>query len=400
MSQARNKRRNNIRAGVFVTLSLILGLVVFSILTNAWSRLTTSVESYTVTFPVSDGIGTLSSGSKVRLGGVLVGKVDSVTPRIEKGVPISNIDVVFQLDQQYTLYTNASIQSRAGLLGSTGWLAISDVGNGEEATQSTQLQGSTETMVSQLLGRDAEVNISKSLDALRKISEALSNEGGALTMLLGKEESDALKIAIDSAESGLKAMDSILNSTDTVWPDWESSITTILSDSEDIPSQLQSTLESSQEAIQDVRKNVLPNVEDAMQSLKNTMQSLESMSKAYEQNSPVWVSKITDIVQNIDQITERAKKAIDEISASPWRLVSRPTDREIAYEQLNAASWQLLSSLSDLRESIEMLQQESALQNAPVDTKKIEEALRNSEREFENARIEILDRMKLDFPNR
>ena len=64
------------------------------------------------------------------------------------------------------------------------------------------LEGSTETMVSQLLGRDAEVNISKSLDALRKISEALSNEGGALTMLLGEEESDSLKVAIRSAKSG------------------------------------------------------------------------------------------------------------------------------------------------------------------------------------------------------
>ena len=67
MSQTRNKRRNNIRAGVFVSLSLVLGLVVITILTDAWSRLTTKVSVYTVTFPISEGIGTLATGSQVRL---------------------------------------------------------------------------------------------------------------------------------------------------------------------------------------------------------------------------------------------------------------------------------------------------------------------------------------------
>ena len=140
MSQVRNKRQNNIRAGVFVLISLILGLVIFTILTNAWSRLTTSVAMYKVSFPISDGIGSLASGSKVRLGGVLVGDVVSVTPKIEVGKPTSYIDVVFQVDQQYTIYSNASIQSRAGLLGSTGWLSISNVGNGKEATSSTSFR--------------------------------------------------------------------------------------------------------------------------------------------------------------------------------------------------------------------------------------------------------------------
>ena len=137
-----------------------------------------------------------------------------------------------------------------------------------------------------------------------------------------------------------------------------------------------------------------------MQSLKNTMQSLESMSKEYEKSSPRWVSEITNIVKNVDQITERAEKAIEEISASPWRLFYRPTDREIAYEQLNAASWQLLSALSELKESVNMLQQASKLPDAPVNTESIEESLRKSKAEFENARTEILERIKLDFPNR
>lgn len=400
MSQVRNKRQNNLRAGVFVSLTLALGLVVFTILTDAWSRLTTTVNQYKVTFPVSEGIGTLSSGSKVRLGGVLIGSVSSVVPRVETDTPTSNIDVSFEIDKQYTVYTNASIQARAGLLGSTGWLEISNIGSGEIATSETDLQGSTDTMVSQLLGREAEVNISKSLDALRKISEALSNDDGAMTMLLGDEESQALREAILSAKSGLLAMDSILKSTDNVWQEWESSITTILSDSKAIPSKLDATLQSVQEMVQDVRANILPNVEKAMQSLKNSSQSLESMSKTYEQNSPKWATKITNIIQNVNQISERAEKAIDEISASPWRLLYRPTNREIAYEQLNAASWQLLTALSDLKESADLLEEISNSTDAPSEAASIAASLRENANAFEQARIEIMEQMKREFPNR
>jgi len=400
MSQVRNKRQNNLRAGVFVSLSLILGLVVFTILTDAWSRITTTVHQYNVTFTVADGVGTLATGSKVQLGGVIIGQVNTVTPVVVKDEPTTNINVSFEIDKQFSLYSNASIQSRAGLLGSTGWLEISNVGNGEIATSATQLLGSTETMMTQLLGRDAEVNISKSLKALRKITEALSNDGGALTMLLGQEESDSLNNAIQSAKSSLESLDAILESTGTAWPDWESSITTILTDSKALPARLDSTLKSVQEMVQDVRTNILPDVEQSMQSLKAAMQNLEAMSSTYKKSSPQWASKISNIIQNANQISERAERAIDEISASPWRLLYRPTDREIAYEQLQAASWQLLTALSDLKESASMLQEASVSPNAPVDAASIAETLQESADAFEKARLKILEEMKQEFPNR
>ena len=255
-------------------------------------------------------------------------------------------------------------------------------------------------MVSQLLGSDAEVNVSKLLAALRKISEALSDEGGGMKVLLGEEESKTLQVAIDSAKSGLQSLDSILKSTNLVWPEWEKSVTKILVDSKGLPSQLTSTLQEIQETIQEVRTKILPNVETSIQSLKVTLQSLESMSIIYKQHSPEWAAKVTRIIQNVSQISVSAEKAIDEISASPWRLLYRPTDREIAYEQLNAASWKLLTALSDLKESAGMLEEVSLSPEAPSDAQSIAESLRESSVAFEKARNAILERMKLDFPNR
>jgi ABC-type transporter Mla subunit MlaD len=400
MSQVRNKRQNNVRAGVFVTISLILGLVVFSILTNAWERMMRSTSSYSVTFPIQEGIGMLSTGSQVRLGGVLIGEVTSVVPRVELDAPTSLIDVQFEIDSQYALYDDAAIHAREGLLGSTGWLSITNVGSGTIASMETGLVGTTETMLAQMLGNEAELNIAKSLDALRKISEALSVEGGALSMLIGVEEAKSITEAINSAKEGLVAIDSIVNSAETVWPKWKDSITSLLEDSGDLPTQLSDTLREVKSAVHDVRTNVLPDVERSMNSLQRVMASLESISDTYKESAPKWAAQISGIVRNVDHMTYRAKSAIDDISSSPWRLLYRPTDREIAYEQLNAASWQLLSALSDLRQSANALKAASLSSDAPKEAAALAESLAESEASFKQARDAILERMKLEFPNR
>jgi hypothetical protein len=400
MSQVRDKRQNNVRAGIFVLFSLILAFVVFSFLTNAWGRIFSTVSNYQVVFSVQDGVGSLSTGSRVTLGGVLVGKVQQVKPRVEGDSPTSLIDVFFTLDNQYDLYENASIQARAGLLGSTAWLSITNVGSGVKANSNTVLIGSTQTMVGQLLGREAETNITKTLGSLRKLSEALSDDDGALSVLLGSNEAKGIRIAIDSARSSLLSIKSVIDSTEKVWPDWETSISTILTDSKQIPNQVKEALSYVNETLKDVRGNILPTVERSMQSFENTMNSLETISRTYQDKTPEWAAEISSIVGNVNQISVRAKAAIDDISASPWRLLYRPTDREIAYEQLNAASWQLQSALEELRISAEALEIASMSPNAPADSSSLAESLSKSAEEFEQAREAIGNRMRIDFPNR
>jgi ABC-type transporter Mla subunit MlaD len=399
MSQVRDKRQNNVKAGIFVLVSIIIGLVVFSVLTNAWGRIFSTTSTYHAVFEIRQGIGALSAGSKVKLGGVLVGNVSSVKPRAESDEPVSLIDVIFKFDNQFALYDNASIYARAGLLGTSGWLEVSDVGSGSKANSKTELVGTTETMVTQLLGSDAEINISKSLGALRKLSEALVDDSGALNLLLGSNDAIAIKEAINSAKSSLATLDSIMKKTGLVFPEWKAMITTILSDSKNIPNQINETLEKIRLIVSDVQADVLPNIRKSMESLTNSMDSLELMSKTYQTYSPEWAAKITKIVGNVDQISSRAKAAIDDISASPWRLLYRPTNKEIAYEQLNAASWQLLTALSDLRVSAEALESASLSEDAPSEAATLSVTLLESAVAFKKAREAIMQRMKLDFPN-
>ena len=400
MSQVRNKRQNNVRAGIFVTISIVLGFVVFSILTNAWDRMFKSVSSYVVVFSVEEGVGALASGSHVRLGGVIIGSVTEVSPIVNNGEPTSDIEIKFQIEKDFQLYDNATIFAKSGLLGSTSWLSIVNVGSGSQATENTALRGTTQSMVTQLLGDDAEINISKSLDALRQLSEALADEDGAIGALLGSEDAVALKSAIHSARASLSSIETITKMTEVRWDEWQSSVSLLLEDAKQLPSEVKATLKSVQDTIQQIQSEVLQNAELAMESLGNTMSNLEAMSVEFKESAPRWSADVSMTLRNFKNISVRAKAAIDEISASPWRLLYRPTDREVAYEQLNAASWNLLSTLQELSEVTTELESLANNSNAPIEAQELSELLRDSVIRFDQARGAMLQQMQEDFPNR
>ena len=155
--------------------------------------------------------------------------------------------------------------------------------------------------------------------------------------------------------------------------------------------------------IGEIRATILPKVERSMASLESTTKSLAAMTKSLQDASPKWSNKVTSILLNIDQATTRAKSAVDDISASPWRLLYRPTDREIAYEQLNDASWHLLAALSELRESAAELRALVDADGSPINPQEatsLSDSLLDSEAAFETARQTILERMQIDFPDR
>ncbi len=403
MSQISDKQRNNVKAGVFVLLSLILGLVVISVLTNLWDTITVRTNRYHALFSVKDGVSTLATGSKVRLGGLGIGTVTSVTPSIDKNAPITNIDVYFDINTDVELYTNLHLEIHSGLLGSKAWLLINDVGSGDLATSETLLSGSSTTMVGQFLGNKADEDIRQTLEALRKITNALTKDGDALRMILGNEEADQISQAITSAKNGLHSIQELSASLQTVWPSWETSFSGLLTSAQNLPTKIDSTLQDIQEMIGDIRATILPKVERTMTSLESSSKAIASMTQSLHGSSPKWSNKVSSILSNVDQITARAKSAVDDISASPWRLLYRPTDREIAYEQLNDASWQLLSALTELRESAAGLRSLVAAKNSPFNTNEaasLAESLLESESAFQSAREAILERMRLDFPDR
>ena len=162
-------------------------------------------------------------------------------------------------------------------------------------------------MVGQFLGSEADQDIRKTLEALRKISNALTEDGDALRMILGNNEADELSQAITSAKIGLQSIQELSISLETVWPTWETSITSLIETTKDLPMKIEVTLTDVQKMIGDVRVSILPKVEQTMVSLEATSKSLASMTKILQESSPRWSDKVTSILSNVDQITEKGK---------------------------------------------------------------------------------------------
>ena len=117
--------KNNVIAGSFLVVGLILAIVVSAILADAQERLIPSRE-YIVRFTVAEGAAGLKPGSKVTLGGLGVGRVMDLELSPAPGQP--SLDARVRVRTGVTLYENAVVFLESPLLGSGSTVNISSIG--------------------------------------------------------------------------------------------------------------------------------------------------------------------------------------------------------------------------------------------------------------------------------
>ncbi|MDP6480039.1 MAG: MlaD family protein, partial [Phycisphaerales bacterium] len=133
---ARNSE-NNIKAGLFVLVSIAVGVAVIFILGDLWGAITgPPMTSYRVNFTVRDGVGFLKPGSVVRVGGLSMGEVESVGLKSGQD-PERSIEVVLSLPSKVELYSNATASIQSGLISGDSYILVSSVG--WDAAHRTQL---------------------------------------------------------------------------------------------------------------------------------------------------------------------------------------------------------------------------------------------------------------------
>src|SRR5688572_9034819 len=99
MPSMSERQRNNVKAGVFVTIALLLGILVVMVLTDALERLRRQTRDYTVVYNVDSGVPNIKRGSEVRVGGLRMGRVDTVQARLApNSKAIKDIAIKFNLD--------------------------------------------------------------------------------------------------------------------------------------------------------------------------------------------------------------------------------------------------------------------------------------------------------------
>ena len=141
MSSVKERQRNNVKVGIFVTIALLLAMAVIMALTGVADAFGRNVRLYSVSFNVASGVSDLKPGAEVRVGGLAMGEVIDVRPEIS-AEPFVTILVDIELNADVTLYDNAIILLSSPLLGAESWLDCPSVGD----PQTGQPLGEGETL--------------------------------------------------------------------------------------------------------------------------------------------------------------------------------------------------------------------------------------------------------------
>lgn len=121
------KQRDAFRAGVFMLLSIMLILVLI-VAIKGFARVFEPVQVRAARFSLRDDLGGLQVGDNLRVAGFTVGEIQSI--RLITNVKNPFVRVTFTMPKKYTLRTGAQVVI-GGTITGTSWLNFESLGSGK-----------------------------------------------------------------------------------------------------------------------------------------------------------------------------------------------------------------------------------------------------------------------------
>ncbi|MBT4767013.1 MAG: MCE family protein [Phycisphaerae bacterium] len=371
---------NNVKAGLFVLVSVLVGVVVVFVLGDLWGAISgPTMKSYRVSYSVTDGVGFLSAGSTVRVGGLTLGKVDSVH-LVPNQDPQRTIEIDFQIPSDLKLYSNAVATIQSGLISATSFVSITSLGwdaahrsTGDTGSDGTLLSSSdlligrsSGGMLGSLLGSEASKKLSGTISNIEDISSRLRENGYALEWILGTEQAESIangtgtlgevfdRMGTDGyviewvlgQEPG-QDVKTLLARINSDWigsdgkPGWSDEVSTVLDQGENVAD----IVKNVREIVVGNRKQfeaIINDVADAARDAKGVMAELQA-------NAPLWSADIGGSLANLSLSSQQILLLMQEARNAPWRLLYQPSEQEVTNELLYEASRNFVFGAADLK---------------------------------------------------
>lgn len=423
-------RRNNILAGAFVLISLVMAVWVSFVLSGR--EVMGGTRTFTVRFTLSQGAAGLKDGSSLLLAGQEVGKVVAVSfvkaaaPEGTGDLP-QGVDVRVKMRADLQLYENAAIHLEKPLLGNLSSLNIVAVGDaaGVAAPQHGSSRIDNDDIV---LGRLA--------------PPAFLTDAG-----FGPEQSDQLRSAVASAELGLRKITQLIDQAapkvdagvedgrqliadlKASLAEWTRRIDTTAANVETASARLAPILDKADEGIaeatllvKDIRAAVsdnraridaiIKNAESVTakldgesmtllnDALRDGRQSLNVFSEAVGRVSALVGEQTPSLrrtLANLRLMSDQLKLTAVEVRSQPWRLLHQPTTKELSAQVLYDATRSYAEAASDLRSASESLEAASALHAAgrenPPDLAPLTQSMAEALTKYRQAERYLMDKL-------
>ena len=421
MASPSQRSRNNVRAGVFVTLTLMLAMTVLFVLSDVKSRLfQPSPEVYHVLFDVELGVGYLKPGSVVRVGGVAMGKVLRVDPLFEENRPLELIEVELELPRGVELYGNARVLVASSLLGNESWIEIDSVGNPRSPlSEGQKLHGVSRGMLGTMLGGSGAENVTEMLAGAREIAHRLSIDGGLLSWALGAQGAGDMQSMLQDGRAAAGNFRSLSSDVLAKWSDWSESVGLgldrfrsvaqatdewVLATSPRASEIVENVATASRDArdlAAQVRTESFPKFTGILDAAQDNLTSARDVIAQVQGRLPLWSASLEDAMADAALTAQQLKLTARELRASPWKLLYRPSDRELEHELLYESTRNFAYAAADLESSANSLRLLMEVRGDVLDAqdpayRMIEEHLLENLQKHRKAQQQLFDVLNID----
>lgn len=409
----------NAIVGAFFIAAVALAVIVTAILSDLTSALA-STTRYVVRYELSHNAGLLATGAEVRLGGMKIGSVSEI--RQGEG---DHLDVLIDVDSDLVLHENAIVRLEVPVLGTGTVVNFISVGTGQRAAEGARFMGRPSPGLLAQTGLNDE-----DMENIRRSIESLAITSARVSRILEDVEPQVGE-AVEGINAALKDTQAITGSLrerlprvgdqlETVLADVRSSVdvwTGLATRLDERTIELAAVIESVRDTIDTNRPNidrVLADLADIAERTNGEMlpaaiETVENARTASAEGAQLVADAralfdaetpgIRRTSANLRLASDQAKLTMLEVRRSPWRLLQRPSTRELEGELIYDATRSFAQAASDLRAASESLISLSTDERGPVDIpgrqraiEELHEQLMSSFSRYRAAEQELLDR--------
>lgn len=383
----RRGSKNNIMAGVFLLVSLTLGLTVFFVLSNLWEKFTVPVTRYTIHFALAEGADGLEQGAIVKVGGVKAGQVVGSSFATDDMGRITGVNIDVEIASRIVLYENATPMLLLPLLGSSSTINFPNVGdpatvenprNNDPRWQPGEIitgHLAPPTFLSQA-GYGPEQ--AKQLQRIIKNAEETSDRINRITMTVENELEPRLKEVRSILADGQK----IASDAQQSWQEWRERVDSALANIDEASKKLSAMMDDGRAGVEDARQVIrtaqemldenrpkIAAIADDVQEFADKlnrdtyaaiMEVLDGANKGVEEFTMAAervrvlvgrrASDLEETIANARIAADQLKLTMVEVRQAPWKILAAPTGRkelenEVLYDSVRAYA----SAVSDLR---------------------------------------------------
>jgi ABC-type transporter Mla subunit MlaD len=320
-------RRNELKAGVFIIVTVVLAAMVI-----IWIRGANvgPSQNLIIAYKLTDDLGGLQVGDDVRLGGYKIGIVRDIHLEAKEGAE-PRILVGITVPASYRLRRNAIVTIQNGLTGTTD-LNIQSIGTGEIASDKIALAGQTDpkTALFAAIGRIAPhlENTLTQIDTVTvpKVNRAVDTANTLLAHANDRVDPivDRYNKVVDSAHVAIGHVNGILGDTT---PDIRGTLKNLNGATGTLKEKLPGLIEHLNATIAKV-DTALASAQVALLDVQKTASNARDITGSLRSVIVDNQGKLDGIITGLKTTSDNLKEASIELRHSPWRLLYKPTPEE------------------------------------------------------------------------